>query len=47
MGLPMKKLIVPVNDNDAFPRFLASGQLSESCAVAQLSFERDERGTSE
>ena len=25
MGLPMKKLVVPVNDNDAFPRFLASG----------------------
>jgi len=25
MGLLVKKLIVPVNDNDAFPRFLASG----------------------
>jgi threonine synthase len=25
MGLPVKKLVVPVNDNDAFPRFLASG----------------------
>jgi threonine synthase len=25
MGLPIKKLIVPVNDNDAFPRFLATG----------------------
>ncbi len=25
MGLPMRKLIVPVNDNDAFPRFLATG----------------------
>ena len=25
MGLPIKKLIAPVNDNDAFPRFLASG----------------------
>ncbi len=25
MGLPLKKLVVPVNDNDAFPRFLASG----------------------
>jgi threonine synthase len=25
MGLPVKKLIVPVNDNDAFPRFLATG----------------------
>src|SRR5271170_3574473 len=25
MGLPIKKLIVPVNDNDAFPRFLTSG----------------------
>ena len=26
MGLPVKKLVVPVNDNDAFPRFLASGR---------------------
>lgn len=25
MGLPMKKLVVPVNDNDAFPKFLATG----------------------
>ena len=25
MGLPVKKLVAPVNDNDAFPRFLASG----------------------
>jgi threonine synthase len=25
MGLPLKKIIAPVNDNDAFPRFLASG----------------------
>src|SRR5665213_3270127 len=25
MGLPIKKLIVPVNDNDAFPKFLSSG----------------------
>ncbi|HEX3799828.1 MAG TPA: threonine synthase [Verrucomicrobiae bacterium] len=25
MGLPIKKLIVPVNSNDAFPRFLSSG----------------------
>jgi threonine synthase len=25
MGLPVKKLVMPVNDNDAFPRFLASG----------------------
>jgi threonine synthase len=25
MGLPVKKLIMPVNDNDAFPRFLARG----------------------
>jgi threonine synthase len=25
MGLTIKKLIVPVNDNDAFPRFLANG----------------------
>ncbi|HEX3625958.1 MAG TPA: threonine synthase [Verrucomicrobiae bacterium] len=26
MGLAVKKIIVPVNENDAFPRFLASGQ---------------------
>jgi threonine synthase len=26
MGLPIKKLIVPVNSNDAFPRFLSSGK---------------------
>jgi threonine synthase len=26
MGLPIKKLIASVNDNDAFPRFLASGR---------------------
>jgi len=25
MGLPVKKIIAPVNDNDAFPRFLATG----------------------
>ena len=25
MGLPIKKLIAPVNDNDAFPRFLETG----------------------
>jgi threonine synthase len=25
MGLPIRKIIAPVNENDAFPRFLASG----------------------
>jgi threonine synthase len=25
MGLPIRKIVVPVNDNDAFPRFLATG----------------------
>jgi threonine synthase len=25
MGLPIRKLVVPVNDNDAFPRFLTTG----------------------
>ena len=25
MGLPVKKIIAPVNDNDSFPRFLATG----------------------
>ncbi len=25
MGLPLRKLVAPVNDNDAFPRFLATG----------------------
>ena len=26
MGLAVRKIVVPVNDNDAFPKFLASGQ---------------------
>jgi threonine synthase len=26
MGLPIKKIIAPVNDNDAFPKFLATGE---------------------
>jgi threonine synthase len=26
MGLPVRKIIAPVNDNDAFPKFLASGK---------------------
>src|SRR5580692_8327692 len=26
MGLPVRKIVVPVNENDAFPRFLESGQ---------------------
>jgi len=26
MGLPMRKIVVPVNENDAFPKFLNSGQ---------------------
>jgi threonine synthase len=25
MGLPVKKIVAPVNDNDAFPRFLGNG----------------------
>jgi threonine synthase len=25
MGLPVRKIVAPVNDNDAFPRFLAGG----------------------
>lgn len=25
MGLPVKKMVVPVNDNDAFPKFLGAG----------------------
>jgi threonine synthase len=25
MGLPVRKIVAPVNDNDAFPRFLATG----------------------
>ncbi len=29
MGLPVKKIIAPVNDNDAFPRFLASGHYEQ------------------
>ena len=26
MGLPVRKIVVPVNENDAFPKFLSSGQ---------------------
>ncbi len=26
MGLPLRRLVVPVNENDAFPRFLATGR---------------------
>jgi threonine synthase len=29
MGLPVKKIIAPVNDNDAFPKFLASGVIKK------------------
>ena len=38
MGLPVKKLIVPVNSNDAFPRFLENGVYEKIVAVAQLRF---------
>jgi threonine synthase len=31
MGLPIKKLIASVNDNDAFPKFLASGHYEKIC----------------
>ena len=31
MGLPIKKIIAPVNDNDAFPKFLASGVYQKIC----------------
>jgi threonine synthase len=31
MGLPVKKIVVPVNDNDAFPKFLASGRYEKIC----------------
>ena len=31
MGLPVKKLIASVNDNDAFPKFLASGVYEKIC----------------
>ena len=29
MGLPIRKLVVPVNGNDAFPRFLATGSYAK------------------
>lgn len=29
MGLPVRKIIAPVNDNDAFPRFLATGSYAK------------------
>ena len=31
MGLPVKKIIASVNDNDAFPKFLASGIYQKIC----------------
>ena len=31
MGLPVKKIIASVNDNDAFPKFLASGVYQKIC----------------
>lgn len=31
MGLPIRKIIAPVNDNDAFPRFLESGVYQKVC----------------
>ena len=31
MGLPVKKIVASVNDNDAFPRFLASGIYQKIC----------------
>jgi threonine synthase len=34
MGLPLRKLIAPVNENDAFPRFLATGHYEKSCPLA-------------
>ena len=47
MGLPVKKIIASVNDNDAFPKFLAQRQLPKNFAVAQFRFQRDERRPSE
>lgn len=29
MGLPLRRLVVPVNENDAFPRFLATGRYAK------------------
>jgi threonine synthase len=31
MGLPVRKIIAPVNDNDAFPKFLATGVYQKIC----------------
>jgi len=31
MGLPVKKIIATVNDNDAFPKFLATGHYEKIC----------------
>jgi threonine synthase len=31
MGLPVKKIIASVNDNDAFPKFLGSGKYQKIC----------------
>jgi threonine synthase len=31
MGLPVRKIIAPVNDNDAFPKYLATGVYQKIC----------------
>src|SRR5258706_7544659 len=31
MGLPVKKIVAPVNDNDAFPKFLTTGVYQKIC----------------
>ena len=47
MGLPVKKIIAPVNDNDAFPKFLASGHYQKISPSRNSRFQRDERRPSE
>ena len=42
MGLPVEKIVASVNDNDAFPKFLASGVYQKISPVAQLGLQRDE-----
>jgi threonine synthase len=43
MGLPVRKIIASVNDNDAFPKFLATGIYEKVEPSRNCRFQRDER----
>ena len=47
MGLPVRKIIASVNDNDAFPKFLASGDYQKISPSRNSRLQRHERRPSE